>query len=119
VAQRGHGDAGGKLAAPWFGTLPRDGEVDTFRGSTIADAQEVIALAAAGLIRDQVEEFSFDTIGDAYAQLARFLMGNDVPCVVSPSTACTTSSTSPRSAPSASTSTSSWRSSAETGPRTV
>jgi len=64
------GSAGGRLAAPWYGTLPRDGEVYTFQGSTIADAQEVIALAAAGLIRNQVEEFAFDTIGDAYARLA-------------------------------------------------
>jgi alcohol dehydrogenase, propanol-preferring len=63
------GSAGGKLTAPWFGTLPRDGEVYTFQGSTIADAQEVIALAAAGLIRNQIQEFTFDTIGDAYARL--------------------------------------------------
>ena len=64
------GSAGGRLDRPWFGTLPRDGEVYTFQGSTIADAQEVVALAAAGLIRNQVEEFPFEKAGEAYERLA-------------------------------------------------
>ncbi|GIM92079.1 alcohol dehydrogenase catalytic domain-containing protein [Paractinoplanes toevensis] len=64
------GSAGGHLDRPWFGVLPRDGEVFTFQGSTIADAQEVIALAAAGLIRNQVEEFPFDKAAEAYERLA-------------------------------------------------
>ncbi|MEU4423149.1 zinc-binding dehydrogenase, partial [Actinoplanes sp. NPDC024001] len=64
------GSAGGRLAGPWFGTLPRDGEVFTFQGSSIADAQEVIALAGAGLVRNQVESFGFDEIGLAYERLA-------------------------------------------------
>jgi len=64
------GSAGGRLDRPWFGTLPRDGEVFTFQGSTIADAQEVIALAGAGLIRNQVEEFSFEKVEEAYERLA-------------------------------------------------
>jgi propanol-preferring alcohol dehydrogenase len=64
------GSAGGKLRGPWFSTLPRDGEVFTFQGSSIADAQEVIALAGAGLIRNQVEEFGFGEIDAAYAKLA-------------------------------------------------
>ncbi|MEU4619457.1 alcohol dehydrogenase catalytic domain-containing protein [Actinoplanes sp. NPDC023801] len=64
------GSAGGKLRGPWFSTLPRDGEVFTFQGSSIADAQDVIALARAGLIRNQVEEFGFGEIGEAYATLA-------------------------------------------------
>ncbi|GIF22790.1 propanol-preferring alcohol dehydrogenase [Actinoplanes tereljensis] len=64
------GSAGGRLDRPWFGTLPRDGEVYTFQGSTIADAQEVIALAAAGLIRNQVEEFAFEKAAEAYERLA-------------------------------------------------
>ncbi|MFI7600420.1 alcohol dehydrogenase catalytic domain-containing protein [Actinoplanes sp. NPDC049681] len=64
------GSAGGRLCAPWFGTLPRDGEVFTFQGSTIADAQEVIALAGAGLIRNPVEEFAFEAVEEAYARLA-------------------------------------------------
>jgi alcohol dehydrogenase, propanol-preferring len=64
------GSAGGRLDRPWFGTLPRDGEVYTFQGSTIADAEEVIALAGAGLIRNQVEEFGFADAGEAYGRLA-------------------------------------------------
>jgi propanol-preferring alcohol dehydrogenase len=64
------GSAGGKLRGPWFSTLPRDGEVFTFQGSSIADAQDVIALARAGLIRNQVEEFTFGEIDEAYAKLA-------------------------------------------------
>ncbi|WP_433363798.1 alcohol dehydrogenase catalytic domain-containing protein [Actinoplanes sp. CA-142083] len=64
------GSAGGRLDRPWFGTLPRDGEVFTFQGSTIADAQEVIALAGAGLIRNQVEEFAFEKVEEAYERLA-------------------------------------------------
>ena len=58
------------LTRPWFGTLPRDGEVFTFQGSAIADAQEVIALAGAGLIRNQVQEFGFGEVAAAYAGLA-------------------------------------------------
>ena len=64
------GSAGGRLERPWFGALPRDGEVYTFQGSTIADAQEVIALAAAGLLRNQVEEFPFEKVEEAYERLA-------------------------------------------------
>ncbi|MEU4693434.1 alcohol dehydrogenase catalytic domain-containing protein [Actinoplanes sp. NPDC023714] len=64
------GSAGGTLSRPWFGTLPRDGEVFTFQGSSIADAREVIALAQAGSIRNQVQEFGFDEIGTAYERLA-------------------------------------------------
>ncbi|WP_238487299.1 alcohol dehydrogenase catalytic domain-containing protein [Actinoplanes flavus] len=64
------GSAGGRLTGPWFSSLPRDGEVFTFQGSTIADAQEVIALAGAGLIRNQVEEFGFTDIDEAYTKLA-------------------------------------------------
>ncbi|GAA2643510.1 oxidoreductase [Paractinoplanes durhamensis] len=64
------GSAGGRLERPWFGSLPRDGEVYTFQGSTIADAQEVIALAEAGLIRNQVDEFAFEKAAEAYERLA-------------------------------------------------
>jgi propanol-preferring alcohol dehydrogenase len=64
------GAAGGKLDAGWFGALPRDGEVYTFQGSTVADAQEVIGLADAGLIRNAVEEFPFDGVDEAYRKLA-------------------------------------------------
>jgi propanol-preferring alcohol dehydrogenase len=64
------GSAGGRLQAPWYGTLPRDGEVYTFQGSSLADAQEVLALARAGLVRNQVTEFGFDEIDEAYGRLA-------------------------------------------------
>lgn len=64
------GAAGGRLDRAWFGTLPRDGEVFTFQGGTVADVQEVLGLAAAGQIRNDIEEFDFERIDDAYAQLA-------------------------------------------------
>ncbi|MGH2604503.1 MAG: alcohol dehydrogenase catalytic domain-containing protein, partial [Dehalococcoidia bacterium] len=64
------GSGGGKLDKPWFGALPRDGEVFTFQGATIADAQEVIQLARSGSIRNDVEQFGFDEIDAAYARLA-------------------------------------------------
>jgi propanol-preferring alcohol dehydrogenase len=64
------GSAGGTLRRPWFSALPRDGEVFTFQGSSIADAREVVALAGAGLIRNQVEEFDLTEIDAAYAKLA-------------------------------------------------
>jgi propanol-preferring alcohol dehydrogenase len=64
------GAAGGTLNQSWYGGLPRDGEVFTFQGSTIADAQEVVALAAAGFIRNAVETFAFGDIDAAYARLA-------------------------------------------------
>ncbi|GAA4588729.1 propanol-preferring alcohol dehydrogenase [Actinoplanes octamycinicus] len=64
------GSAGGRLARPWFGTLPADGEVFTFQGSSIADAQEVLALAAAGLLVNQVQEFAFAEVTEAYRKLA-------------------------------------------------
>jgi propanol-preferring alcohol dehydrogenase len=64
------GSAGGRLAKPWWGTLPKDGEIFHFQGSTIADAQEVVALAAAGLIRNEVTEFPFTEIDEAYTRLA-------------------------------------------------
>ena len=63
------GSAGGRLAAPWFGTLPNDGEAYTFQGSTIADAQAVLDLAAGGLIGNQVEEFPFERADEAYGRL--------------------------------------------------
>ncbi|HEX6685440.1 MAG TPA: alcohol dehydrogenase catalytic domain-containing protein [Candidatus Limnocylindrales bacterium] len=64
------GAGGGRLDRPWFGTLPRDGEVFTFQGGTIADAREVIALAEDGRIRNDVELFPLDAIDEAYARLA-------------------------------------------------
>jgi propanol-preferring alcohol dehydrogenase len=63
------GAAGGRLDRAWFGTLPRDGEVYTFQGGTIADVQEVLGLAATGQVRNDVEEFGFDRIDEAYSRL--------------------------------------------------
>lgn len=64
------GAAGGKLAKPWFRALPRDGEVFTFQGGTIADARDVITLAAEGRIRNDVTVFPFDQIEEAYCLLS-------------------------------------------------
>lgn len=64
------GAAGGRLAAPWFGALPKDGEVFTFQGSALADLHEVLSLASTGAIRNDVRRFDFDDIADAYAGLA-------------------------------------------------
>lgn len=63
------GAAGGRLNASWFGSLPKDGEVFTFQGSSLADLHEVIALAAAGALRNDVQRFPFDEIELAYSQL--------------------------------------------------
>ena len=64
------GAAGGRLDKPWFTALPRDGEVFTFQGGTIADVRDVVALVAEGRIRNDVTVFPFDRIDDAYALLA-------------------------------------------------
>jgi propanol-preferring alcohol dehydrogenase len=63
------GAGSGSFRNPWYGGLPRDGEVFTFQGSNIADVHEVIALAEAGLIRNEVDLFSFDRIDEAYEKL--------------------------------------------------
>ncbi len=59
----------GGSSRPWMQFLPQDGEVFTFQGSTIADTQEVIALAEAGLIRNEVELFPFNRVAEAYEKL--------------------------------------------------
>lgn len=65
------GAAGGTLRRPWFGTLPRDGEVFTFQGSDLADARAVIALADEGRIVTEVDVFSLDRVSEAYLALER------------------------------------------------
>jgi propanol-preferring alcohol dehydrogenase len=60
------GAAGGTLKKPWYGGLPRDGEVFNFQGSTISDVREVLALADAGLIRSDVDLFPLDRVKEAY-----------------------------------------------------
>jgi propanol-preferring alcohol dehydrogenase len=64
------GAAGGRLNKPWFHALPRDGEVFTFQGGTLADAREVIRLAEQGRIRNDTTVFPLDRIEEAYALLA-------------------------------------------------
>lgn len=63
------GAAGGTLRRPWYGTLPRDGEVFTFQGSDLADVAEVVALAGAGQVRVDVVPYALDDVVDAYAAL--------------------------------------------------
>jgi propanol-preferring alcohol dehydrogenase len=61
----------GKLNAPWFYLLPKDGEVFTFTGSTIADLKAVVALAEQGKLRNDTESFGFSQVPEAYAKLDR------------------------------------------------
>ncbi|MGB3055359.1 MAG: alcohol dehydrogenase catalytic domain-containing protein [Acidimicrobiales bacterium] len=63
------GAAGGTLRRPWFGGLPRDGQVFTFQGSDVADARGVIALAGQGLVRVDVDRFTLTDVGRAYEAL--------------------------------------------------
>lgn len=63
------GAAGGTLHAPWYGGLPKDGEVFNFQGSNIADLEDAIALVEAGLVRNEVDEFPFERIVQAYEAL--------------------------------------------------
>jgi propanol-preferring alcohol dehydrogenase len=65
------GAGGGTFTRPWFGGLPRDAEVFTFQGSSIADAHEVVRLAEAGLVRGAVDVFAWDELGEAYDRLAQ------------------------------------------------
>ena len=61
----------GHLRSPWFHSLPKDGEVFTFTGSTIADLTEVVKLAEQGLLRNDTERFAFDQVPEAYRKLVR------------------------------------------------
>ncbi|WP_210749852.1 alcohol dehydrogenase catalytic domain-containing protein [Nocardia vermiculata] len=63
------GAAEGTLDQPWYGGLPKDGEIFTFQGSNIADLQDVIGLAESGAIRNEVQTFPFEDVADAYHQL--------------------------------------------------
>jgi propanol-preferring alcohol dehydrogenase len=65
------GAGGGTLRRPWFGSLPRDGEVFTFQGSSIVDVEAVVALAADGRIRSEVDLYPLDSVADAYAAMER------------------------------------------------
>jgi len=63
------GAGGGTLRKPWYGGLPKDGEVFNFQGSTISDAREVFALADAGLIHSDVDTYPLSDVARAYADL--------------------------------------------------
>lgn len=63
------GAAGGTLRRPWYGTLPRDGEIFTFQGSDLDDARAVIDLAAAGKIVVDTVPFALDEVSAAYDAL--------------------------------------------------
>lgn len=59
----------GTLREPWFHVLPKDGEVFSFTGSTIADLKAVVALAEQGRVRNDTESFGFAQVPEAYAKL--------------------------------------------------
>ncbi len=63
------GSNGGKLDNQWYGTLPTDAEITTYQGQTISDTKAVIALAEAGLIRNDVDIYPFSFIEEAFEKL--------------------------------------------------
>jgi propanol-preferring alcohol dehydrogenase len=63
------GAAGGTLRRPWYGGLPRDADVFTFQGSSLADVHAMVGLAEAGLVRSDVDRFPLSRVADAYAAL--------------------------------------------------
>ena len=63
------GSNGGTFKRPWYGGLPRDGEIIHFQGSSISDAHEVVRLAEQGLIRSDADLFTLQNVGDAYHAL--------------------------------------------------
>jgi propanol-preferring alcohol dehydrogenase len=65
------GAGGGTLRRPWFGGLPRDADVFTFQGSSIADVLAVLTLAEAGLVRSEVDRYPLSRVDEAYAALER------------------------------------------------
>lgn len=65
------GAGGGTLNQPWWFFLPKEADIFTFQGGTIADTQEVIALAEAGLIRNEVDLFPLSHVEEAYEKLDR------------------------------------------------
>lgn len=63
------GAGGGSFRRPWFGGLPRDATVTAVQGSSADDVRQVVALAEAGAIRVEVDEFPLERVEDAYAAL--------------------------------------------------
>lgn len=87
------GAGGGTLRRQWFGNLPRDADVFTFQGSSIADVQAVVALAEAGVIRSEVELYPLSRVAEAYAAVGRGGLRGRV--VVVPDGAATEPATEP------------------------
>ncbi len=65
------GASGGSFRGPWMGGLPKDADIFTFQGSCISDAQAVIALAEAELIRSDVDLFPLERVAEAYEAMDR------------------------------------------------
>ena len=63
------GSNGGTFRRPWYGGLPRDGEIIHFQGSSISDAHEVVRLAEQGLIRSDADLFTLSRVTEAYDAL--------------------------------------------------
>lgn len=65
------GAEGGRLTTPgrWADLLPKDGQIISYEGSTLSDAQSVFALARRGLIQSPVELFPSDQVEEAYRRL--------------------------------------------------
>ena len=63
------GAGGGTFPRPWFGGLPNEADIFCFRGSSISDARDVLALAAGGLVRSEIDVFPFSRVQEAYEQL--------------------------------------------------
>lgn len=61
----------GSLNKPWYGSFPFDGQVFNFQGGSLNDTKEVIKLAEAGLIRNEVEYFSLEDIDKAYEKMEK------------------------------------------------
>jgi propanol-preferring alcohol dehydrogenase len=63
------GAGGGTFRRPWFGGLPNEADIFCFQGSSISDARDVLALAAGGRIRSEIDVFPFRRVQEAYEQL--------------------------------------------------
>ena len=63
------GSNGGTFRRPWYGGLPRDGEIIYFQGSSVSDAHDVVRLAEQGLIRSDADLFPLERVADAYDAL--------------------------------------------------
>ena len=57
------------LMISMISTSSRSSDVFTFQGSSIADVEAVVALAAAGRIRSEIDVFPLARGADAYAAL--------------------------------------------------